>query len=153
MSSKVAWTRTVEQDFTVPMTPHHTSARTGAGLATASMLCVQLGLAASVGLIDVLGAEGTAWLRLAWAGVLLLVAFFGGYAVLGANGILAYGDYQRQLAKRSADYAALDAKRTVLKNRVALLDPDHANPDMVDEMTRKELNVIHPDEVVVPLKR
>ena len=39
----------------------------------ASMLCVQLGLAASVGLIDVLGAEGTAWLRLAWAGVLLLV--------------------------------------------------------------------------------
>lgn len=87
------------------------------------------------------------------AGVLLLVAFFGGYAVLGANGILAYGDYQRQLAKRSADYAALDARRTVLKNRVALLDPDHANPDMVDEMTRKELNVIHPDEVVVPLKR
>ena len=37
------------------------------------MLCVQLGLAASVGLIDDLGAEGAAWLRLAWAGVLLLV--------------------------------------------------------------------------------
>lgn len=49
------------------------SARAGAGLALASMLCVQLGLAASVGLIDVLGPEGTAWLRLAWAGVLLLV--------------------------------------------------------------------------------
>ena len=38
------------------------------------------------------------------------------------------------------------------RNRVALLDPDHANPDMVDEMTRKELNVVRPDEVVVPLK-
>ena len=84
---------------------------------------------------------------------LVLIAFFGAYAVLGPNGVLAYGDYQRQLEKREHDYAALDQRRTVLKNRVALLDPDHANPDMVDEMTRKELNVVHPDEVVVPLKR
>ncbi len=38
-----------------------------------SMTCVQLGLAASVGLLDRLGPAGTAWLRLAWAGVLLLV--------------------------------------------------------------------------------
>jgi inner membrane transporter RhtA len=37
------------------------------------MLCVQVGLAASVGLIDDVGAVGTAWLRLSWAGVLLLV--------------------------------------------------------------------------------
>ena len=50
-----------------------TGARTGAGMAVASMLCVQLGLAASVGLIDQIGAEGAAWLRLFWAGVLLLV--------------------------------------------------------------------------------
>ena len=42
-------------------------------MAIAAMLCVQLGLAASVGLIDELGPEGAAWLRLAWAGVLLLV--------------------------------------------------------------------------------
>ena len=42
-------------------------------MAVAAMLCVQLGLAASVGLIDELGAEGAAWLRLAWAGVLLLL--------------------------------------------------------------------------------
>jgi len=49
------------------------AARTGASLALASMLCVQLGLAVSVGLIDVLGAQGTAWLRLAWAGLLLLL--------------------------------------------------------------------------------
>ena len=81
---------------------------------------------------------------------LVLIAFFGLYAVFGANGLLAYGDYQRQLAKRERQYAALDGRRAVLRNRVALLDPDHANPDMVDEMTRKQLNVVRPDEVVVP---
>jgi inner membrane transporter RhtA len=47
--------------------------RSGAGLAILSMLCVQLGLAASVGLFDRVGPEGAAWLRLAWAGVLFLL--------------------------------------------------------------------------------
>jgi inner membrane transporter RhtA len=37
------------------------------------MTCVQLGLAASVGLADEIGALGVAWLRLAWAGLLLLI--------------------------------------------------------------------------------
>jgi inner membrane transporter RhtA len=47
--------------------------RSGAAMATASMLCVQLGLAVSVTLIDRVGAEGAAWLRLVWAGALFLV--------------------------------------------------------------------------------
>ena len=47
--------------------------RVGASMAVASMLCVQLGLAVSVGLIDDIGATGTAWLRLFWAGILLLL--------------------------------------------------------------------------------
>jgi inner membrane transporter RhtA len=48
-------------------------ARTGAFRAMGSMLCVQVGLAIAVTLIDQIGVEGAAWLRLAWAGVLLLV--------------------------------------------------------------------------------
>ena len=83
---------------------------------------------------------------------LTVLSFFGGYAVFGANGVLAYGEYQSQLEKRELYYQELDRKRAVLANRVALLDPRHANPDLVDEMTRKRLNVVHPDEVIVPLK-
>jgi inner membrane transporter RhtA len=48
-------------------------ARAGALMAMASMLCVQLGLAVAVTLIDRIGVEGAAWLRLAWAGILLLL--------------------------------------------------------------------------------
>jgi inner membrane transporter RhtA len=48
------------------------AARTGVSMAVASMLCVQLGIAASVGLFDDIGAEGAAWVRLAWAGLLML---------------------------------------------------------------------------------
>ncbi|MCH5643288.1 DMT family transporter [Gordonia sp. ABSL49_1] len=49
------------------------TARAGTAMAIVSMLCVQLGLAFSVTLIDRVGAEGAGWLRLAWAGILLLV--------------------------------------------------------------------------------
>lgn len=83
---------------------------------------------------------------------LVAMAFFGAYAMLGQNGMLAYGDYKRQLVRRERDYAALDRQRAVLRNRVELLDPRHANPDLVDELTRKQLNVVHPDEVIVPMK-
>lgn len=48
-------------------------ARTGAFMALGSMVCVQFGLAIAVTLIDDIGVEGAAWLRLAWAGILLLV--------------------------------------------------------------------------------
>ncbi|KAA0096099.1 EamA family transporter [Mycolicibacterium sp. P1-18] len=47
--------------------------RTGVLMASGSMLCVQAGLALSLGLIDQIGVEGAAWLRLTWAGVLLVI--------------------------------------------------------------------------------
>src|SRR3954454_20948017 len=50
-----------------------TATRTGAGMAVVSMLCVQLGIAASVGLFDEVGPQGAACLRLAFAGLILLV--------------------------------------------------------------------------------
>ena len=48
-------------------------ARAGALMAVGSMLTVQVGLGSTVGLIDDVGAEGAAWLRLTWAGVIFLL--------------------------------------------------------------------------------
>ena len=56
-----------------PRPSGRTAARTGTLMAVASMTCVQLGLALAVGLFDRVGPEGAAWLRLAWAGVIVLV--------------------------------------------------------------------------------
>lgn len=49
------------------------SARAGALLALGSMTCVQIGLASSVRIFDQVGPEGAAWLRLFWAGILLIL--------------------------------------------------------------------------------
>ena len=67
----MTWTRTVYLPFNGEMT--NNAARIGALMAVGSMLCVQVGLAVSVTLIDRVGAEGVAWLRLVWAGLILLV--------------------------------------------------------------------------------
>jgi len=34
-----------------------------------------------------------------------------------------------------------------------LLDPRHADPDLTGELLRSNLNVIHPDEMVLLLRR
>jgi inner membrane transporter RhtA len=67
MSSIGTWTRTINRRLLVGMN----TARTGTAMAVAAMLTVQIGIAGSVGLIDSLGAQGAAWLRLASAGLLL----------------------------------------------------------------------------------
>ncbi len=83
----------------------------------------------------------------------LVVAFFGGYALFGSNGVLAWGEYSKALEARRADLIAVEREKALLANRVALLDPARANPDMVDELVRRDLGVAHPDEVIVPLRQ
>lgn len=83
--------------------------------------------------------------------VVIVIAGLGSYTVLGPNGARAYGDVMRQLAKRDGELAALKMKRAEWQNKVGLLDPKRADPDLVDELARKKLNVVHPDEVIVSL--
>jgi inner membrane transporter RhtA len=64
-------------------------AHSGASLAVAAMLCVQLGLAASVQLFDRIGPEGTAFLRLAWAGLLMAILIRPRLSGFSRSGLLA----------------------------------------------------------------
>ncbi|WP_345719562.1 FtsB family cell division protein [Qipengyuania qiaonensis] len=76
----------------------------------------------------------------------------GGLAIAGPSGLLAWSENLRLLDQREAQLAELEAERSALKNRVALLNPDAADPDMVGELLRSQLNVVHPDEVVIKLE-
>jgi cell division protein FtsB len=90
--------------------------------------------------------------RAAWPAVaLLIIANFVGYAVMGANGVLSWGDYRRQKAERLVELAQLQTERARLAHRADLLDPRRADPDLADEMVRKELGLVRPDEVIIPI--
>ena len=82
---------------------------------------------------------------------LIVVGTFAGHAIAGPNGILAWGGYHRALKERQAELAQLQQQRAELKHRAQLLDPNKADPDMADELVRKELGLVRPDEVIVPL--
>jgi cell division protein FtsB len=81
----------------------------------------------------------------------IVVGTFAGHAIAGPNGILAWGSYHRALEQRKAELAAIERDRAQLKHRSDLLNPRKADPDMADELVRKDLGLVRPDEVIVPL--
>ena len=80
---------------------------------------------------------------------LLLLA---GIAVAGPTGVLAWSENAAALEQREAQIAQLTAKRDALRNRVMLLDPEAADPDLASELVREKLGVMRDDEVVVTLE-
>ncbi len=82
---------------------------------------------------------------------LIVIGTFAGHAIAGPNGMLAWGGYHRDLQTRKAELAKLEATRAQLRHRSALLDPRKADPDMADELVRRDLGLVRADEVILPL--
>jgi cell division protein FtsB len=79
---------------------------------------------------------------------LLLMA---GWVLFGPSGLISWSENNRLLNERQKELQQLTAERNVLMNRVALLDPNHVDPDMAGQLLRTEFNVVHPDEMVLLL--
>jgi cell division protein FtsB len=83
----------------------------------------------------------------------LVIANFLGYAILGDNGVMSWGDYRRLKAERSIQLSQFEAERARLVHRARLLDPRNADPDLAEELVRRELGLVRPDEVIIELDR
>jgi cell division protein FtsB len=82
----------------------------------------------------------------------LIIANFLGYAVLGSNGILSWGDYRRMKGEKAVELAQFEEEKARLAHRAKLLDPRRADPDLAEEMVRTELGLVRPDEVIVNIE-
>jgi cell division protein FtsB len=80
---------------------------------------------------------------------LVALLIVGGIALAGPSGLLAWSKNARVLKERQLELVKLTRHRDELRNRVDLLDPRHADPDLVGELLRSKLNVAHPDEMVI----
>jgi len=90
--------------------------------------------------------------RAAWPALgSLIIAYFLGAAVVGDNGVMAWGDYRRIKAERGAELARLETERARLAHRSRLLDPRNADPDLAEELVRRDLGLVRPDEVIIEL--
>jgi cell division protein FtsB len=81
---------------------------------------------------------------------LVALLMLGAIGLAGPSGLLAWSENARVLDQRQKEVTQLSVERDQLRNRVNLLDPRHADPDLVGELLRSNLNVAHPDELVIP---
>src|SRR4051812_27787590 len=84
---------------------------------------------------------------------LACLLLLGAIAIAGPSGVLSWGEHRRLLEQRQQEIVRLTAERDEVRNRVALLDPRHADPDLAGELLRSNLNVVHPDEMVMLLNK
>jgi cell division protein FtsB len=82
---------------------------------------------------------------------LVCLLIMGALVLVGPSGLLAWSENNRLLAERQKELQVLSTQRDELRNRVALLDPRQVDPDMAGELLRANLNVVHPDEMVMLL--
>lgn len=83
---------------------------------------------------------------------LLILLGIGTYALLGPTGVLAWTDYKSAIKLREQELLTLEQERDALKNRVKLLNSDNVDPDLAGELMRRDLNVVAPDEVIIPME-
>lgn len=80
---------------------------------------------------------------------LFVIADFAGFALFGANGVMSWAGYHQQKVDHQQQLLALQARRAQLQHRSDLLAPDHVDPDLADEIVRRETRQVRPDEVIL----
>ena len=79
------------------------------------------------------------------------LAYFGFHAFSGSFGIWAMDRLNADGARLSAQYDQLKAEHDRLEKQVAMVRPSSLDADVVDVQARMALNVMRPDEVLIPL--
>ena len=83
---------------------------------------------------------------------LAVVGYFGTYAIWGNRGILVLEDTQAQLGVQEQQLAQVQANRMRLEHRIALMEKDGGDADLVEELARTQLMDGAPNQVAVPRK-
>jgi len=78
-----------------------------------------------------------------------LAAYFGYHAVQGDRGVLAWLRLDQELAQARALDGELAVEEERLTHHVALMRPDHLDPDMLEEQARLLLNYGRADDYLI----
>ncbi len=76
-------------------------------------------------------------------------AYFGYFAIAGEHGLIAQARLEQRLTQTRDLVEASATERRRLERRVALLKADNLDPDLLEELARHVLGLVHRDDVVV----
>jgi cell division protein FtsB len=77
-----------------------------------------------------------------------LIGYFAFHAYHGNYGLEARKGYEADIARLTRVRDDLRAERANLDRHVALLRPESIDPDMVEELARRDLGFVHPNDLV-----
>jgi cell division protein FtsB len=80
---------------------------------------------------------------------LALTSYFVYHTIEGDRGLRAWRDITQQLRVASDQLATVEAERDALAHKVAGLDPNHVDPDLLDQQIRATLDLVSPNEIVI----
>jgi cell division protein FtsB len=75
--------------------------------------------------------------------------YFGYFAIAGEHGLIAHQRLEQSLEQTKALVAESAAERRRLERRVALLKGESLDPDMLEELARHLLGLVHRDDAVI----
>jgi cell division protein FtsB len=80
---------------------------------------------------------------------LSLATYFGYHAVNGSRGLLAWQEVTAALETSRQELAALRTERAALESKVVRLRHNSLDPDLIDELARRELSFVAPLDVII----
>jgi cell division protein FtsB len=80
---------------------------------------------------------------------LALTSYFVYHTIEGDRGLGAWRDVTQQLRVANDQYSTVEAEHDALAHKVAGLDPNHVDPDLLDQQIRATLELVAPNELVV----
>jgi len=83
------------------------------------------------------------------AGLLAFQGYLGYHVVTGTFGIESQREMLVQKRVLEARQAALEIEIDSFEHRIALLDPQRLDPDLLTERARALLGLVHPDDILI----
>ena len=83
-----------------------------------------------------------------YLGAAALIGYFAFHAYHGNHGIVAKRAFELEAAQLERERNELRAEREGWERRIALLKPESLDPDLVDELARRDLFFAHPNDLV-----
>jgi cell division protein FtsB len=82
-------------------------------------------------------------------GCIALLSSFAWYSNKGPRGYAYRDSLEQQIAELEKANADLGSEKLALEKRVQLLRPEHIDRDMLEELARRDLRMVYPNELIV----
>lgn len=79
---------------------------------------------------------------------LIIVYFF----IYSMRSLQVKANLTAEITVLEQEYALVHERRVDFESHVGLLQPEHVDPDFLDEQSREMLGLMHRDEIIIPHK-